>query len=67
MLVLIIHMILIKIFSLVLNPLHHGLWTVITIGKHRLALPDDASDDKRYSWDEDVYQADNSKGWVVVE
>jgi hypothetical protein len=32
-----------------------------------IALPDDASDDKRYSWDEDVYQADNSKGWVVVE
>ena len=32
-----------------------------------LALPDDASDDKGYSWDEDVYQADNSKGWVVVE
>ena len=32
-----------------------------------VALPDDASDDKRYLWDEDVYQADNSKGWVVVE
>ena len=22
------------------------------------------SDDKNYYWDEDVYQADNSKGWV---
>jgi len=32
-----------------------------------IALPDDASDDIRYIWDEDVYQADNSKGWVVVE
>jgi len=24
-------------------------------------------DDKMYLWDEDVYQADNSKGWVEVE
>ena len=32
-----------------------------------VALPSDASDDKRYSWDEDAYQADNSKGWVEVE
>jgi len=32
-----------------------------------VALPSDASDDKRYFWDEDVYQADNSKGWVEVE
>lgn len=32
-----------------------------------VALPSDASEDKRYSWDEDVYQADNSKGWVEVE
>tara|TARA_B110000285_G_scaffold11277_1_gene11216 strand:+ start:186 stop:557 length:372 start_codon:yes stop_codon:yes gene_type:complete len=23
-------------------------------------------DDKSYTWDEDVYQADNSKGWVEV-
>ena len=22
-------------------------------------------DDKMYTWDEDVYQADNSKGWVL--
>jgi len=29
-----------------------------------VAQPDD---DKRYVWDEDVYQADNSKGWVEVE
>jgi hypothetical protein len=32
-----------------------------------IALPDDASDDKMYVWDEDVYQADNSAGWVLVE
>ena len=32
-----------------------------------VAMPSDASDDKRYLWDEDVYQADNSKGWVVEE
>ena len=29
-----------------------------------VAHPDD---DKMYQWDEDVYQADNSKGWVEVE
>ena len=23
------------------------------------------NDDKMYTWDEDVYQADNSKGWVL--
>jgi hypothetical protein len=29
-----------------------------------LAMP---SDDKRYIWDEDAYQADNTVGWVEVE
>ena len=29
-----------------------------------ITMPDD---DKKYSWDEDAYQADNSKGWVEVE
>ena len=29
-----------------------------------IAMPDDASADKKYSWDEDVYQADNTKGWI---
>ena len=28
-----------------------------------IASPDD---DKLYTWDEDVYQADNTKGWVEV-
>ena len=32
-----------------------------------VAMPDDASEDKIYRWDEDVYNADNSKGWVLVE
>ena len=32
-----------------------------------VAMPDDASEDKRYVWDEDAYQADNSKGWVVAD
>ena len=32
-----------------------------------IAMPDDASADKRYRWDEDVYQADNSKGWVEIK
>ena len=29
-----------------------------------LTYPDD---DKMYHWDEDVYQADNSKGWILNE
>ena len=29
-----------------------------------ITMPDD---DKKYSWDEDAYQADNSQGWVEVE
>ena len=32
-----------------------------------VAMPDDASADKVYRWDEDVYNADNSKGWVLIE
>ena len=32
-----------------------------------IEMPDDASADKMYVWDEDVYQADNSAGWVLVE
>jgi hypothetical protein len=32
-----------------------------------VAMPDDASADKIYFWDEDVYQADNSKGWVLQD
>ena len=28
-----------------------------------ITYPDD---DKRYHWDEDLYQSDNSKGWVEV-
>ena len=29
-----------------------------------LSLPSDASDEILYQWDEDAYQADNTKGWV---
>jgi len=29
-----------------------------------ITYPDD---DKMYTWDEDVYQADNSKGWILNE
>ncbi len=32
-----------------------------------VALTDDASDDIRYTRDENAYQADNSAGWVLVE
>jgi hypothetical protein len=29
--------------------------------------PDDESVNKRYIWDENAYQADNTKGWVLIE
>ena len=29
-----------------------------------ITYPDD---DKMYTWDEDIYQADNSKGWILNE
>jgi hypothetical protein len=32
-----------------------------------LSLPSDASDEILYQWDEDAYQADNTKGWVLRE
>jgi len=38
-----------------------------------VAMPDDASADKIYEWDEDVYQealnhqSDNTKGWVLQD
>jgi hypothetical protein len=32
-----------------------------------ISKPDDESVNKRYIWDENVYQADNTKGWVLIE
>jgi|TARA_R110000822_G_scaffold188961_1_gene327985 hypothetical protein len=32
-----------------------------------IVRPDDTDVDKKYTWDEDVYQGDNTKGWVEVE
>jgi hypothetical protein len=32
-----------------------------------IVRPDDTDVDKKYIWDEDVYQGDNTKGWVEVE
>mgnify|MGYP003628927354 CR=1 FL=1 len=32
-----------------------------------ISCPDDASVDKSYNWDEDLYQSDNTKGWVEIE
>tara|TARA_R100001460_G_scaffold16215_1_gene35549 strand:+ start:212 stop:616 length:405 start_codon:yes stop_codon:yes gene_type:complete len=29
-----------------------------------LPLPDDANEDNQYIWDEDLYQSDNTQGWV---
>jgi hypothetical protein len=30
-----------------------------------MPMPDDAGPEKHYFWDEDVYQSDNTTGWVV--
>ena len=32
-----------------------------------ITYPDDTSADKMYLWDEDVYNTDNSKGWILIE
>tara|TARA_R100001015_G_C4633092_1_gene197544 strand:+ start:766 stop:1191 length:426 start_codon:yes stop_codon:yes gene_type:complete len=32
-----------------------------------LSLPSDASDEIIYEWNEDLYQSDNTKGWVLRE
>ena len=40
--------------------LHSSTW----IWEAPITYPDD---DKMYYWDEDVYQADNSKGWILNE
>ena len=31
-----------------------------------ITKPSDETIDKRYVWDEDVYKADNTKGWIVA-
>jgi len=43
----------------------YASWTLGTnswVWNPPVTYPDD---DKLYNWDEDVYQADNSKGWVL--
>ena len=45
----------------------YASWTLGTnswIWNSPITYPDD---DKMYTWDEDVYQADNTKGWVKNE
>ena len=45
-------------------PKPHASWTLGSnswIWNAPITYPDD---DKRYHWDEDLYQSDNSKGWV---
>jgi len=45
-------------------PKPYASWTLNTstwLWEAPISLPDDGKD---YIWDEDVYQADNSKGWV---
>ena len=51
------------------RPTHYRSWVIgeDNVWQAPIALPDDVSDDIRYTWDEDVYQADNSAGWVLVE
>jgi len=47
-------------------PKPHASWTLggnSWLWKIPITYPDD---DKRYHWDEDLYQSDNSKGWVEV-
>ena len=50
-------------------PLPYASWALDSSDDWQppIAMPDDASADKRYRWDEDVYQADNSKGWVEIK
>ena len=48
-------------------PQPYASWTLDTnkwLWVCPLTYPDD---DKMYHWDEDVYQADNTKGWVADE
>jgi hypothetical protein len=48
------------------EPRPHASWTLGNnswLWNPPITYPDD---DKSYTWDEDVYQADNSKGWVEV-
>jgi|TARA_R110002167_G_scaffold342923_2_gene551795 hypothetical protein len=47
------------------SPQPHGSWTLGSnswIWNPPITMPDDGNG---YYWDEDVYQADNSKGWVA--
>ena len=48
------------------------IWPSWTLNKDKwiweapISKPDDEDIDKRYTWDEDAYQAENTKGWVLV-
>ena len=46
-------------------PQPYASWTLTSkwLWNPPISCPDD---DKRYTWDEDVYQSDNTKGWVEV-
>ena len=46
----------------------HASWTLDDDTCHwepPIAYPDE--DNKLYTWDEDLYQSDNTKGWVEIE
>ena len=49
------------------RPKPHASWTLdddTCYWEAPMAYPDDG---EAYTWDEDVYQADNTKGWVGIE
>jgi hypothetical protein len=48
------------------QPKPYASWSLTSkwLWEAPITYPDD---DKMYTWDEDVYQADNSKGWITDE
>jgi hypothetical protein len=52
------------------EPKPHNSWTLdddTCYWEPPIAYPDDDAIDKGYNWDEDLYQSDNTKGWVEIE
>ena len=49
-------------------PQPHTSWTLDSNfdWKPPISIPSDSGIDNRYDWDEDVYQADNTKGWIKI-
>jgi hypothetical protein len=45
----------------------HNSWTLDDDTCHWEAPITYPDDDEAYTWDEDLYQSDNTKGWVEIE